>query len=196
MFSRPSFTRPSLMKFAAAFFTDRLMAPLLLVVPTIRFASVMRPCAVGFVMVEESPPRGLDDAHALVRCPVRNLAELRSGDLGVARQLDPSLGRVKKLDDPRPMRGQGLMDRLAAQCFVHPVVFLVRQGSGHPIGNVEAGQRSGLVDPASGALHQTLPADLLQNRELQIRPGLHVLFNMVQVFRRPETWPALFRRAL
>jgi len=80
---------------------------------------------VGDAVVHQGAARRLDDAHALSRLLGRQIAHVRVGDVGVGAQLQQPLGRVEQLDQPRPMRREGMVHRLAAQGGVELLVGLL-----------------------------------------------------------------------
>ena len=72
------------------------------------------------------------------------------------------------------------MDRLAAQGIVDLLVFGLGQRRGHAVGRVEPRQWRGLVNARVLAVDQPLPADLLQIGELQVRPRLDALGDVLR----------------
>ena len=91
------------------------------------------------------------------------------------------LGGVEQLDQPGPVGGQGVMDRLAAQGLVELLVLGLGQRGGHAVGGVQSRQRRGLVDARVDAVDQPLPADLLQIGEFQVGPGLDPLGDVLLI---------------
>ena len=104
-----------------------------------------------------------------------------SRDLRVFEELDHSLGRLEGFDEPGPVEGQRVVDGFAAQDLVHPVVVDLGPGRLHAVGGVEPGQRGDPVDAAVVALDESFPADLLQEGELDVGPGLDVLGDVVEI---------------
>lgn len=141
---------------------------------------------VGLVMMIQGAPGRLDDADALVGSVAGDDTVIGPGDVGVGGQFHPALGRVEELDQPGPVGRQSLMDGLPAQGFVHPVVFLVGQGCGHAVGDVEARERCRFVDAALGAVDEALPADFAEDGELEVGPWLDVFDEMLEVVGRLE----------
>ena len=111
----------------------------------------------------------------------RQRAHLRVGDLRVGGQFGHPLRRVHELDDPGPVVGQRVVDGLAAQGRDELLVGLLCARGRHAVGDVQPGQRRDAVDAAVGAVGEPVPADVLQEAELHVRPRLDVLGDVVEV---------------
>ena len=129
--------------------------------------------------------RGLDAADALGRRRGGQHAVVADVISRIGRQFHPALGGVEQLDQPRPVGGQAVVDRFAAQRFVELLVLGLRQRRGHAVGGVQPRQRRGLVDARILAVDEALPADLLEVRELEVGPRLDALGDVVAVVRGP-----------
>ena len=107
---------------------------------------------VGLVVVEQRAARRLDhaDAHRWASAVgiVRMSGLVISGSF---EQLDHALGRLEHLDHARPVVGQRVVHRLAAQRGEELLVGLLRQRRGHAVGGVQPRQRRDRVDAALAA---------------------------------------------
>ena len=122
--------------------------------------------------MRQRAPGSFDGSGALGGRFRRQHAVLLAGDFRVAGQLDPAFGGIQQLDEPRPVRGQSVVDRLAAERIEEPFIFDLGQGRGHAVGGVQPRQRSRLVHARIDPVDKSLPADLFQIGKLQIAPRL------------------------
>ena len=152
------------------------------------------PVRIRLVVVDQRAARRLDDADAFGRRRPRQLPDDRAQDLGVVRQGLDGLGGLQGLDEPRPVRGQRAVHGLAAQDLEELLVVRLRQRRRHAVGHVEPRERRHAVEAAVRAVHEALPARRLEERELDVRPRLDVLGDVLEVVLRRELRQALARR--
>ena len=82
-----------------------------------------------------------------------------AGNLRVVDQLDDALGGVNHFDHARPMVGEGVMHRLAAERVEELLVGLLSLRCGHAVSGVEARQRGDGVDAALRSFLEPVPAE-------------------------------------
>ena len=81
---------------------------------------------VGPVMMGERAARRFHDSNALAWRLRWHGVEIVARDLRIGGQFNPAFGGIKQLDQPRPVCGQLLMDRLPAERLVEPLVLRLR----------------------------------------------------------------------
>jgi len=122
---------------------------------------------------DQGAPGRLDHAHA----PFPALPgdhQVAALQIGVMEQFLDHLGGVQHLDHARPVVAQG-RPRSAAAVEGHEVpAFVVGEGSGDEVALGDAGQRSHPVPALLGA-------ELAEEREFHVGPGLHLLVDVVPV---------------
>ena len=70
------------------------------------------------------------------------------------------LRRVEQLYQARPMVGQRMVARLAAEGGVHAFVLGLGERGGHPLGDIQPGEGGDPVDAALRTVDKTLPAGI------------------------------------
>ncbi|MBA7486184.1 hypothetical protein ES707_21740 [subsurface metagenome] len=116
----------------------------------------------------------------------RQIYYIGGSKLRVMSELQHSFRGIKRLNKPSPVESQSTVNRLPAQHFIHFLVGFLSQRRRHPIRYIQTSQRGYSINTAILPVNKPFPAYILKIAELNIRPWLDMLPDVVKVFLRSE----------